>query len=240
MDNKKIGKLIADLRKKKGLTQQDLGDMVGVGFRAVSKWECGMTLPDITIINELSKILGISLDELMSGEINEETKNTNKKKISPSIKKILIVCVLAITILISFLIYYNNKTYTYKIVSDEKSDYYVEGKIHINNNTTSLIINKLYFKDIEFSNTVITNYEYSINLKDNILMGYGYIEFIELLEQPIKIKEFAEKFTINYDVVITLNKKEIINNIMSISFKFLDNHGNEIEKQINATFEKID
>ena len=61
MDNKKIGNLIASLRKSKGLTQQDLGDLVGVGFRAVSKWERGITMPDISIINELSKILELYL-----------------------------------------------------------------------------------------------------------------------------------------------------------------------------------
>ena len=72
MDNKKIGKLIADLRKKQGLTQQELGDKVGVGFRAVSKWERGITLPDITIINEVSRILGISSDELLAGELNTQ------------------------------------------------------------------------------------------------------------------------------------------------------------------------
>ena len=43
-------------RINKGLTQEQLGDMVGVGFRSVSKWERGITLPDISIINDVSKI----------------------------------------------------------------------------------------------------------------------------------------------------------------------------------------
>ena len=96
MDNKKVGKLIADLRKKNGLTQQELGDKVGVGFRAVSKWERGITLPDITIINELSKILGISSNELLDGKVTKEIKT--KPKIS---KKLKIVLSISISIIAS-------------------------------------------------------------------------------------------------------------------------------------------
>ena len=46
MDNIKIGKLISKLRKNLNLTQEELGNKIGVGFRAVSKWECGQTLPE--------------------------------------------------------------------------------------------------------------------------------------------------------------------------------------------------
>ena len=72
MDQEKIGKLIAKQRKMKGLTQQQLGDMVGVGYRAVSKWETGLTMPDISNINELCKILDITSDELLKGELNKK------------------------------------------------------------------------------------------------------------------------------------------------------------------------
>lgn len=87
MDNKRIGKLISELRKKKRLTQQELGDKVGVGFRAVSKWENGVTLPDISIIFELSKVLGINVDQLLcpAGYYSNLDKKTFKKKIKLSI-----------------------------------------------------------------------------------------------------------------------------------------------------------
>lgn len=87
MDNKRIGKLISELRKKKGLTKQELGDKVGVGFRAVSKWENGVTLPDISIISELSKVLGINVDQLLcpAGYYSNLDKKTFKKKIKLSI-----------------------------------------------------------------------------------------------------------------------------------------------------------
>ena len=106
MDNKKIGKLIADLRRKQGLTQEQLGEKVGVGFRSVSKWECGKTLPDIGIINDLSKILGISSDELLSGELKSKEDNNNKKKISPKI----IITISILTLIIIFI----STIYTYE------------------------------------------------------------------------------------------------------------------------------
>lgn len=83
MDNRRIGNLISELRKKKGLTQQELGDMVGVGFRAVSKWERGITIPDISIISELSRILGINVDYLLSPSryYSDLHKRTFKEKI---------------------------------------------------------------------------------------------------------------------------------------------------------------
>ena len=87
MDNQRIGRLITELRKQKGLTQQELGDQVGVGFRAVSKWERGLTLPDISIISDLSKILGISTDYLLSPSsyYSQPNKKTFKEKIKLTI-----------------------------------------------------------------------------------------------------------------------------------------------------------
>ena len=55
-------------RKKKGLTQQQLADLLNVSNRAVSKWERGKNLPDASLMLELSKILGISVNELLNGE----------------------------------------------------------------------------------------------------------------------------------------------------------------------------
>ena len=68
MDQEKIGKLIAKLRKEKKLTQEQLGAKLGVNSKAVSKWECGVTTPDISIVNELSNILGITANELLTGK----------------------------------------------------------------------------------------------------------------------------------------------------------------------------
>ncbi len=67
MESKKIGAQIAHLRKEKGLTQNDLGDRLGVTFQAVSKWERGETLPDTAILLDLAQALGTSVDFILTG-----------------------------------------------------------------------------------------------------------------------------------------------------------------------------
>lgn len=62
-----IGKRIASLRKEKGLKQEQLAEMLGVSGQAVSKWENDQTCPDITLLPKLAQILGISVDELLTG-----------------------------------------------------------------------------------------------------------------------------------------------------------------------------
>ena len=63
-----IGKRIALLRKEKGLTQEELASHMGVSPQAVSKWENDQTCPDISALPKLSKLLGVTVDELLEGK----------------------------------------------------------------------------------------------------------------------------------------------------------------------------
>ena len=63
-----IGKRIALLRKEKGLTQEELATHMGVSPQAVSKWENDQTCPDISALPKLSKLLGVTVDELLEGK----------------------------------------------------------------------------------------------------------------------------------------------------------------------------
>ena len=77
MDEIKIGKFIAERRKAKNLTQAQLAEQLYVTDRAVSKWECGRSLPDSSIMLDLCKILGITVNELLTGEeLEMENYNT--------------------------------------------------------------------------------------------------------------------------------------------------------------------
>ena len=68
MNQEKIGKFIAEVRKKKNMTQQELADKLCVTDRAVSHWENGRRLPDYSLLKELCDILSISINELFAGE----------------------------------------------------------------------------------------------------------------------------------------------------------------------------
>ena len=69
MDQEKIGEFISEKRKEKGLTQAELAEKLGITDRAVSKWERGKSLPDASIMLELCSILGITVNDLLSGEV---------------------------------------------------------------------------------------------------------------------------------------------------------------------------
>lgn len=69
MDQVKIGKFIAECRKKNGLTQMQLAEKLNITDRAVSKWENGKAMPDSSIMLDLCKELNISVNDLLSGEV---------------------------------------------------------------------------------------------------------------------------------------------------------------------------
>lgn len=72
MDNAKMGVLIQDSRKEKGLTQKDIAEKLGITDRAVSKWERGICAPDIAYIEELAEMLGLTVAELIAGQRMEQ------------------------------------------------------------------------------------------------------------------------------------------------------------------------
>lgn len=73
MDQIKIGKFISECRKEKGYTQVKLAEKLGITNRAVSKWETGKSLPDASVMIELCELLGINVNELLTGEkVSEE------------------------------------------------------------------------------------------------------------------------------------------------------------------------
>ncbi|MGN1333871.1 MAG: helix-turn-helix domain-containing protein [Anaerovoracaceae bacterium] len=74
MDYEKTGKLIQELRKEKELTQMSLADKLGVTDRAVSKWERGKSFPDVSILRPLAEALGISVSELLDGNLRSPDK----------------------------------------------------------------------------------------------------------------------------------------------------------------------
>ena len=78
MDQIKIGKFIAERRKKANLTQMQLAEKLGITDKAISKWERGIAMPDTSIMLKLCDILGISVNELLSGE-KIDMENNNQK-----------------------------------------------------------------------------------------------------------------------------------------------------------------
>ena len=87
MNDNRTGKMIKELRKKAQLTQRDLADRVGVSYKTISKWETGKGLPDISLIDPLSKTLKVCINELILGEYR-----TNHNMGSNMLKSKFAVC----------------------------------------------------------------------------------------------------------------------------------------------------
>ena len=89
MDQKKIGAFIAQCRKEKNLTQMQLAELLEITSQAVSKWENGRGMPDVSLLQPLCNVLDISLNELFSGEhiSTEEYKGKAEENISRLFKE---------------------------------------------------------------------------------------------------------------------------------------------------------
>lgn len=82
MDQAKTGSIIQSLRRDLGLTQKELADMVGISDKAVSKWERGMGMPDLSLLPKLSEILKVDMESLISGNLEEnQSQGGNMKKL---------------------------------------------------------------------------------------------------------------------------------------------------------------
>lgn len=83
MDNIKVGQLIYRLRKEKNLTQQQLAERMSISDKAVSKWERGLGCPDVSLLPELTGILGVELEQLLRGELDtNEVSGGNMRKMN--------------------------------------------------------------------------------------------------------------------------------------------------------------
>lgn len=102
MEEKKFGDIIVELRKKQNLTQQQLADKLNITDKAVSKWERGLSYPDITSISSLAKVLGVDSSYLIDCCKKEDSNNPyqNKENIKDLITLIITAIALAMGIAI--------------------------------------------------------------------------------------------------------------------------------------------
>ncbi len=131
MNQEKIGKFIAKNRKDKGLTQEALAEKLGISTNAVSKWERGLSFPDVSLFKKLCSELDISIEELINGEKSKSTESKDKAiiasleektKIEKKSKKKIIILSIFILLIIAFSVIYSS---TLKInLINESSELY--------------------------------------------------------------------------------------------------------------------
>ena len=100
MDQKKTGRFLKELRSEKGLTQEQLSEILGVSNRSISRWENGVNMPDFDLVIELANYYQISIEELLDGErkenmIDKKTEETLLKVADYSLNLLFILGVIA-------------------------------------------------------------------------------------------------------------------------------------------------
>lgn len=182
MNQEKIGKFIAKCRKEKSFTQSELADKLNISNKAISKWETGRGIPDASIMLELCTYLGITVNELLSGEKLEEGEYKEKAneniiniaKESEKNKKVKnkIIIVLTIIIIFSILLLITNIIYRNFEVTLEYDNRLI--KCEINNEDIICSFNGI---------SLVTLYSEYINIDDETLI---FVNGKMLLQNKIK------------------------------------------------------
>lgn len=87
MDQIKTGSFLREMRKEKGLTQEQLAEKLGVSNRSVSRWENGRNMPDFDLVTEMAHIYEISIEEILSGERKNDMIDREKEEAMVKVSK---------------------------------------------------------------------------------------------------------------------------------------------------------
>lgn len=82
MDQIKVGAFLKDLRKEKGITQEQLAEKLGVSGRTISRWETGKNMPDISLLVEIAEFFDVSIPEIIKGERKSENMKNETKEVA--------------------------------------------------------------------------------------------------------------------------------------------------------------
>ena len=85
MDQKKIGNFLKELRKEKGITQEQFAEQLGVSGRTVSRWETGNNMPDISLLVAIAEFFEVSIPEVINGERKSENMNEEIKEVAETL-----------------------------------------------------------------------------------------------------------------------------------------------------------
>lgn len=167
MDQERIGKTIKELRTKNNLSQKEFADKYNVTYQAVSKWENGKNIPDLSILKRICADNNITIEELLEGKTQEK----QTKKIIPIIIAILLTTslIIGVTLIIS---HNNNETFEFKTLSSNSKEFKLTGSIAYNKDKTSIFITDVSYigedKNIEYKSIKSTLYEIEGKTKKEI------------------------------------------------------------------------
>lgn len=191
MNQEKIGKFIKEIRKNNNMTQSQFAEKYNVTYQAVSNWEHGKNLPDISLIKQISKDFNVSVDELLDGKQKNVKKNNIKLIIFISI---FIICSI---ILLIVLILKLNTSYEFKTLSTTCDNFNISGSLSYDNTKTSIYINKVNYcggdDETEYKKIECVLYEVNDNTQ-TIISSCSYEE-----NEKIKLEDYLKNIEFKVD-----------------------------------------
>lgn len=182
-----IGQIIKGLRKKNGLTQSKLAEIIHVSDKTVSKWELGLSVPESDILMKLSEYFNVSVEDLIKG--NKKILITNDIKKKRIIVGILICLIFILSVLL-FNSYYKRKNDVYVLSGND--DYSLNGLIYNTSKKQVIELNGLSTK-LDFGNDLTQ--EITIILKSNNTI-INSLEFDN--ETPLSpVNDYLSKFDLS-------------------------------------------
>ena len=185
-----IGSIIKDIRKKNNLTQNEFASILGVTFQAVSKWENDKSIPDITILKEISNKFNVDLNYLISGKkVNINKKSFFKKNM------IIITVIIFIIISVCLFLFFHKHNYEFKTLNRETKDIKVTGSITYDESKSSIYLNVDYNADDtqKYSYIKCTLYEKHQDIL-NVISEKEYLE-----KTPVSLKEYLKMISFVID-----------------------------------------
>lgn len=185
-----IGSIIKDIRKKNNLTQNEFASILGVTFQAVSKWENDKSIPDITILKDISNKFNVDLNYLISGKkVNINKKSFFKKNM------IIITAIIFIIISVCVFLFFHKHNYEFKTLNGETKDIKVTGSITYDESKSSIYLNVDYNADDtqKYSYIKCTLYEKHQDIL-NVISEKGYLE-----KTPVSLKEYLKMISFVID-----------------------------------------
>ena len=185
-----IGSIIKDIRKKNNLTQNEFASILGVTFQAVSKWENDKSIPDITILKDISNKFNVDLNYLISGKkVNINKKSFFKKNM------IIITVIIFIIISVCVFLFFHKHNYEFKTLNGETKDLKVTGSITYDESKSSIYLNVDYNADDnqKYSYIKCTLYEKHQDIL-NVISEKEYLE-----KTPVSLKEYLKMISFVID-----------------------------------------
>ncbi len=229
MDQEKFGKFLKEIRKKHHLTQKQLADKYHVTYQAVSKWENGKNLPDLSLMKEMSKDFNVSLEEMFDGKMNEAPKK-NKKWIA-----IFVGVAILLIILISVVFFQKDGSdFTFKTLSSTCDNFNLSGNIAYNEKKSSIYITNIEYCGSE-DQTAYQKIECTLYEKNkNIEMKIASFKYDK--DRPITLEEFLKTVTFTVDQYAKICK-EYSKNSMYLSISAEDQNEKVTTYKVPLSFQ---